>query len=113
MQILAPNALSSIPPTHTGIPAFSAILFISKEFVNPPTLPGFIFIYSQASISTAWIALSTPLIDSSKQMGVSIALDNLAWSIRSSELRGCSIKASWYLSIDLKTMKMVGKIFLK
>ena len=45
MQMLDPRALSSMPPTQTGIPAFSANLLISSEFVMPPTLPGLIFIY--------------------------------------------------------------------
>ena len=72
MQILAPSALSSIPPTQTGIPAFSANLLISIEFVKPPTLPGLIFMYLHAFISIACLALSTEFIDSSKQIGVLI-----------------------------------------
>ena len=72
MHILAPKALSSIPPTQTGIPAFSHNLFISTELVNPPALPGLIFIYLHAFISIAFLAFSTLFIDSSKQIGVLI-----------------------------------------
>ena len=77
IQVLTPKALSSIPPIQTGIPASSANLLISREFVIPPTLPGLIFMYLQASISIACLVLSTPFIDSSRQIGVSIIFESL------------------------------------
>ena len=72
------------------------------ELVNPPTLPGLMFINLHAFISIACLALSTLLIDSSKHIGVLISEDNFEWSIKSSDDNGCSMNAKLYLSIDLK-----------
>ena len=109
MQVLAPNALSSIPPTQTGMPAFSANLFISIALVRPPTLPGLILIYLHAFNSIACLALSTLFIDSSKHRGVLIDFASFEWSSKSSNDSGCSINANWYLSIDLNKFKSSKK----
>ena len=88
-----PTALSSMPPTQTGIPDLKHISCIFTELYKPPTLPGLIFTYLHAPISIACSIRLTLFILSSRQTGVFIISDNFEWSSKSSYPRGCSINS--------------------
>lgn len=53
-QVDAPTALSSMPPTQQGIPAWAHRSWICTAGVNPPTRPGLTFTNRQLCWSIAW-----------------------------------------------------------
>ena len=86
-----PMPLSSMPPHQTGMPARAAdVVDRHRRASSPPTRPGLMLTMRPLPSAIMSSARSTPVIDSSRQIGVDIRRWSAAWRTRSSSPSGCS-----------------------